>query len=285
MKYERFERYAVAFAALVVAAMITASARDFAANMSGILSEVLLFIIFLAAIHYGRRGGLLAAIACSAVYVLASIPGMTADRGLTSEMLLLVATRVFIFGVVGILGGEACGRLRIFFARAANGSIFDEWSQAFNQTYAHAALTRSIASFERYGQQFTIAVITLSPSLTADLGPQRVRNVVRGVAKHLRNDVRMVDEVALLNDGRFLVLFPNTPVENAATPATRLARGARQLLGAKDESITARCLGPVDDLPALKALVAEIAPERDESEGQSESGEYSSAGERTRNPA
>lgn len=271
MKYERFERYAIAFAALVVVAMVTASAHDFSANFSGILSEVLLFIVFLSAIHYGRRGGFYAATACSAMYVLASIPGMSAD-GLTSETLLLVATRVLIFGVVGIVGGEACGRLRVFFARAANGAIFDEWSQAFNESYAHAALTRSIASFERYGQQFTITIIALSPSLTADLGPQRVRNVIRGVAKHLRGDVRMVDEVALLNDGRFLVLFPNTPLENATTPATRLARGVRHLLGAKEESVTAQCLGPVNDIEALKALAAEIAPIRDELDSQSESG-------------
>jgi GGDEF domain-containing protein len=207
------------------------------------------------------------------VFVLASIPGISGDRGLTSETLLLLATRVLIFGVVGILGGEACGRLRVFFTRATNGAIYDEWSQAFNQAYAYAALTKSIASFERYEQQFTVAVVTLAPSLTSDLGPQRVRNVVRGVAKHLRNDVRMVDEVSLLNDGRFLVLFPNTPVENAKTPATRLARGVRHLLGAKDESVTAQCLGPDNDLPALKALAAQIAPDEGEFEAQSASGE------------
>ena len=128
------------------------------------------------------------------------------------------------FGLIGIVGGEAAGRLRQALARFANADTFDEWSLVFNQRYAHTALTRALAAFDRYHTPFTAILLTLAPSLTADLGPKRVRTLVRAVSNHLRGDVRMVDEVARLDDGRFLSCCPTRRLRtDAASPG-----GSRQ---------------------------------------------------------
>lgn len=284
MSYKRFERYAIAIAALAVLSMVAISARDLSRNASELVAEALMFVVFVAAVHYGRKGGFVAATAASVIYVLINVPSMTLAHGLTTQILFLITLRVLVFGLIGIIGGEACGRLRLFMTRASSAEIFDEWSRVFNQRYAHTALTRSIAAHERYQQQFTLALISLAPSVTADLGPQRVRNIVRSVSKHLRGDVRMVDEVARLDDGRFLVLLQNTPLEPGKTATARLTSGVRQLLGAREESVISRCLSPVTDAAALKALAEEIAP-IDASHDQDGSGAYSSAGASERNPA
>lgn len=285
MSYKRFERYAVAIAALAVLSMVAISARDLSGNASELVAEALMFVVFVAAVHYGRKGGFVAATSASVIYVLVNVPSMTLAHGLTTQILFLITLRVLVFGLIGIVGGEACGRLRLFMTRASNAEIFDEWSRVFNQRYAHTALTRSIAAFERYQQQFTLALITLAPSITANLGPQRVRNIVRSVSKHLRGDVRMVDEVARLDDGRFLVLLQNTSLESGKTATARLTSGVRQLLGAREESVISRCLSPETDAAELKALAEAIAPLDAGSDDQDGSGAYSSAGASDRNPA
>jgi GGDEF domain-containing protein len=282
MTYERFERFAIAIAALVVLSMVAMSARDLGRNTLEIVAELLLLAVFISAVHLGRRAGLTTAIAASAAYVVLSIPGMAADNGLTSSTLLLIAVRILVFGLVGIVGGEAFSRLRQALTRLANAEAFDEWSRVFNQRYAHAALTRSIAAFERYDHQFTIILISIARSITAELGPQRARTIVRAISKHLRGDVRLVDEVARLDDGRYFVLLPNTPLENGRSAAARLVAGSRQLLGAREDSVMSHCLSPAGDIVALRALAEEIAPLPDDDQ---ESGEYSSAGSNRRNPA
>lgn len=282
MTYERFERFAIAIAAVVVLSMAAASARDFSHNVAEIVAEFMLLVVFVAAVHLGRRAGFTAAVGASVMYVVLSAPGMAADKGLTSNTLLLIAVRILAFGLIGIVGGEASARLRQALARIANAETFDEWSRVFNQRYAHAALTRSIAAYERYDHVFTVILITLAPSITGDLGPQRARTIVRAVSKHLRGDVRMVDEVARLDDGRYLVLLPNTPLENGRNAAARLVAGARQLLGAREESVVSRCLSPAGDVVALRALSEDIAPLP---EYDYESGEYNSAGASERKPA
>jgi GGDEF domain-containing protein len=282
MTYERFERFAIAVAALVVLSMVAFSARDLSHNSLEIVAELLLLAVFVTAVHLGRRAGLTAAIGASVAYVVLCIPGMAADRGLTSDTLLLIVIRILAFGLVGIVGGETFARLRQVLVRLANAEAFDEWSRVFNQRYAYAALTRSIAAFERYDHQFTIVLISIAHSITAELGPQRARTIVRAVSKHLRGDVRMVDEVARLDDGRYFVLLPNTPLENGRTAAARLVAGSRRLLGAREDSILSRCLSPAGDIVALRALAEEIAPVPEDDQ---ESGEYSSAGANRRNPA
>ena len=69
----------------------------------------------------------------------------------------------------------------------------------------------------------------------------------------------MVDEVARLGDGRFLVLLPHTPREGGAIVCDRLASGVRQVLGAREESVSSVCFSAIEDEVAIDALLAEIA--------------------------
>jgi GGDEF domain-containing protein len=265
--------------------MVGVSARDLVHNVNEIVAELLMLAVLAAAVHFGRKGGFVASLGASAIYVMLSVPVMGAEQGLTSHTLLLIVLRISTFGLIGIVGGEACNRLRYILTRYANAETFDEWSQVFNQTYAHNALLRAMASSERYGQQFTLVVLTLAPAITSNLGPQRVRTLVRSVSAHLRGDLRMVDEIARLDDGRYLVLLPNTPIEGGQVVAARLADGVRQLLGSREESVTTRSIYSVDDTPALVALAAEIGPEPSDVDDQPASGAYNSAGASERKPA
>lgn len=284
MRYERFERFALGIGALAVLAMMGVSARDLPRSVNEIVAEAMMLVVVAAAVHFGRKGGFYASVAASAIYVLINVPVMGAEQGLTSRTLLLIVLRISTFGVIGIVGGEACNRLRHILNRYANAATFDEWGQVFNQSYAHSALLRLLATAERYGQHFTLVVLTLAPAITADLGPQRVRSLVRGVSAHLRGDVRMVDEIARLDDGRYFILLPNTPADGGRIVAKRLADGVRELLGSRETSVATQCFYSFDDADAISSLVAQIAPAKTDDD-QLPSGVYNSAGDSERNPA
>jgi GGDEF domain-containing protein len=284
MNYARFEQLVLGIAALAIVATVATTTQDPAQALNDIVAGLLLLIVLAAAVHFGRRGGSAAAIGASAAYVLMSIPAMAAESGLTSRTLVLLVMRVATFGLVGIAGGEACGRLRHFMTRYANAEDFDEWASVFNQRYAVASLERALSAFERYQQPFSLVLITIASDVTATMGPKKVRTLVRGVSSYLRGDLRMVDELARLDDGRFLALLPHTSADGGDVVRARLAAGVRELIGAKEESVTARTLSTGKDAAALWSLLSEIA--QDASEGvYSESGAYSSAGESVLNPA
>jgi GGDEF domain-containing protein len=285
MKYARFEQFVIGIAALAVLAMTIVASRDVNSAVTEGIAGVLLLAVLAAAVHSGRKGGLAAAIAASAVYTVMSIPSIKAEHGLTSHALVLLAMRVATYGLVGIVGGEACARLRHFLTRFNNSDTFDEWSRIFNQRYGSAILDKALSGFERYGHNFCVILLSIAPSVTADLGPQKIRAVVRGVAGYLRGDLRMVDEVARLDDGRFFVLLPNTPSEGGELVAARVRHGVRELLGALDASVTVHKLSSAQDAPELAALADEVRMPVDADGFQVWSGEYNSAGASERKPA
>lgn len=284
MRYSRFEQLALGLGTLFVATTLLISAHDGGPSVKEILAQLMLLGVMAAAVHFGRRGGFIAAVIASATYTLLSVPELLAQQGLTSNAFLLLAARIAAYGLLGIVGGEACGRLRYALARFGRSTDYDEWSQVFNQRHAAETLRKAMSGHERYGSPFALVLVSLAPSITADLGPVRTRTLVRSVANQLRNDLRMVDEVARLDDGRFFVLLPHTPYEGGVVVASRLAAATRDLVGAREESVTATCFSAAEDAIALAALAAEIAkPAADEGD-QALSGAYSSAGESARKP-
>jgi len=175
-----------------------------------------------------------------------------------------MVTRIAAFGLVGIVGGEVCSRIKYVFARFDDSNTIDDWSRVYNQRYAARAIEQARARYTRYGEPFSLVLITLSPAITGDMTPQRQRSLVRAVANYVRDDIRMVDEVGRLEDGRFVVLLPHTPREGGEVVTARLSAGVRQTVGAKPESITAQCLGAAEDTVALAALNAELIGEQTE---------------------
>jgi GGDEF domain-containing protein len=287
MRYSRFEQLAVGVGTLFVLTALLFSVREKALSLQEFVAQIMLLGVLAVAVHFGRRGGFVAAVGASAIYVLMSVPQLVAAQGLTSADLLFIVARIAAYGLVGIVGGEACGRLRYSLARYNKTAEFDDWSQVFNQRHASVALDKAIGGHERYGAGFSLVLVSLERAITADLGPKRTRTLIRAVANQLRSDLRIVDEIARLEDGRFFVLLPHTPYDGGMVVASRLAAGIRDLLGAREESVSATCLSTAGDMLAIAALAQalEPLPDAEEQAGQTWSGAYSSAGDSARNPA
>jgi GGDEF domain-containing protein len=264
LKYERFEWLTIGVGAVVIFGTVgvsafasqTAASWDLAVEM---IAQALLLVVLVGAVHWGRKGGFIAAVGATVIYVVLRVPTIQAV-GMTPEVIQLVVIHTVTYGVIGILGGEICSRIKYYFARMEDAFNIDEDTRVYNQRFLGQLLLSQIGQFDRYRTEFSVGVITLSPNLTADLRPAKVTTVVRTVANHIRNDVRLIDDVGRLDDGRFVLVFPHTPKSGAEVAMNRVRTSVRDLLGAKDESVTAAVYGVPDDADALRMLADSLQP-------------------------
>lgn len=280
MTYTRFEQLVLGIGAAAILGSLALSLPAGDTDLVEVFAQVMLIGVLFAAVTWGRRGGMAAALVAAAVYVVARIP-LLASGDITGPALVMLITRLLSFGLVGILVAESCARLKYALARLEGQSALDDWSRVYNQPYIHSELVQACGRFRRYQEVMSVVVVEISSSVLADLAPARQRTVVRGIAEHIRADVRMVDEVARADDGRFLALLPHTPKAGGVIVTERLVRGVRSAVGARDEAVRVTCLSLPEDETAIDALIASLAPEP----AQDSSGAYSSAGESTRKPA
>lgn len=258
MKYTRFETLVIALGAAVVAASVLVP-QEVAPQWPELVAQVLLFITFAAAAHWGRNGGSVSAMASALVYVLTRVP-LLASQGLTSDVAVALAVRLTAFAVVGIVGGEVFTRIKYFLARVDGSVMLDEYTNLYNRRYCAQQLRNAIAQYQRYQTPYSVTLLSLSPALFAELRPSRRNAMLKSVANHLRGDIRLVDDAGYLGEGRFLLMFPNTPKAGAEVAADRLRAGVRDLLGAKDESVSATVLSVADDSTAICELARSLEP-------------------------
>lgn len=264
MKYQRFEWLTIGVGAAAVLGTLGMTAFggqaggqwDLAVEM---IAQLMLLVVLVAAVHWGRKGGLTAALAATIVYILMRIPSIRVE-GAASATVELIMVHTLTYGVVGVIGGEICGRIKYLFARLEDSLSIDENSRVYNQRFLAQLLASDLAQYRRYDAEFSTAILTLSPNLTADLRQSKVATLVRTVADHIRNDVRLIDDVGRLDDGRFVMVFPHTPKSGGEVAASRVLLGVRDLLGARDESITTEVYAVPEDTDALTALADSLVP-------------------------
>lgn len=251
MKYSQFERLVLAVGVVAIGGTILATYPHFV--LEEVVAQLLLLIVLVGAVHWGRRGGFVAAVFAIIVYLAMRAP-LLVSEGLTPDLLYLVIVRTVAYGVVGILGGEVCGRIKYFLASLQSTENLDGETRLYNQAYLARIIASNLGIQSRYKAPFAVVLITLSPALTSELRPSRRHSLLRATANHIRNDVRLVDDVGRLEDGTFAVILPQTPKSGAEVAATRVTAGLRDLLGAREESVSARVLGAPEDMTELTSL-------------------------------
>jgi GGDEF domain-containing protein len=209
------------------------------------------------AVHRGRKGGLVTAIIAILAYVGMRVPLIT-RHGFSSDVAGLLLVRTLTYGIIGIGGGILCSRIHQFLARLEGTSNIDTLSQVFNERYIVRTLRSLLLQYQRYGKTFSLVIVSLAGHTLSDPGPDRRRSL-RAAAKYLRDHVRLVDEVARLDDGRFVLVMPHTDKRGARIAADRICGGLKRLLGARDESVSESILGAEEDLTAIQELCG--APE------------------------
>lgn len=255
MKYSRFEALVAAVGAAAILGSILFAYQG-TLVIEEVAAQLLLLGVLLGAVHWGRNGGFIAALGASLIYVIARIPMALDEEHLTGTVASLILVRVLTYGLVGIVGGELCSRIRYIFARLEDSNSIDEWSRLYNEKLIGRSLSSAAGQYSRYQTPYSVIVLEMSAALFADLRASKQRSLVRGVADYIRNDIRLVDEAGRLDDGRFVVVLPHTPKEGGRVVSERLHKGVCDTVGAKPESIGTTLLGADEDAQQIAALAA-----------------------------
>jgi len=258
LKYSQFEALVMTVGAVAILGSLAISGQG-SLVIEEVIGQVMMLGVLFAATHWGRNGGFIAALVASVIYVVVRIPLVTAQGGLTLDVASIILVRILSYGLVGIVGGELCGRIRYIFARLQDSSSVDEWSQVFNQRFITRAFESACGQFSRYQTPYSVIIIQLADTLLSELRPTKQRALVRGIASYVRNDIRLVDEAGRLDDGRFMVLLPHTPRDGAKVVAERLHRGVCNVLGAREDSVTVDVFGAPEDAADMIALRNSLA--------------------------
>lgn len=259
MKYSQFQALALVIGA---AAVLSAIAIGPIPNpqTTEIIAQLLIIFVLAGALYFGRNGGFLAAIIATGTYVLLRIPLLT-SQGLTSDLLVMLTVRVLTYAIVGIVGGEICGRIKYVFARMEDTALVDHVTGVYNARYAGTAIGTGVGLYRRYQVPYSVVILTCGMHDAITDKPKRFRTTLRHLANHVRNDIRVVDDLAHLGEGVFAVLLPHTPLEGARVCAERVKTGAEDLLGADAKGIAIEVFSAATDGDALCDLGNRLTPE------------------------
>lgn len=252
MKYSRFELLALSVGSVSIVGTVLSSLRS-GLSIEEIVAQVLLLVVLVGAVHWGRKAGLVTAILAIVTYVCMRVPLLLRD-GFSTDVVGLLLIRTVTYGAVGIAGGRLCSRIRYLLARLESATNIDESSGLFNERFITRTLWSMIGQYERYQRAFSVVTVSIvDPSMTGSkhAPPQRI---LRAVATEIRGGLRLVDDVGRLDDGRFLLVLPHTDKSGAQVAANRVSERIRRMVGSNAEWVRATVFGAEEDLGAIKDL-------------------------------
>ncbi len=119
--------------------------------------------------------------------------------------------------------------------------LVDELTRALNRRGITSSLIEAMAQSQRYGTPLSLASLRIdgAEALAGRLGPEAEDSVLEGAAAVLAEALRLPDRLGRYHDREFLVVLPQTHVEQAQLVAERLraAVGATSL-AVKGEAVT-----------------------------------------------
>lgn len=256
MRYSHFELLLLALGvALVVGGLFIGPATS--PDAPEVVGQLLMLVVLVGAVHWGRNGGFVAALVATLVYVYLALV-LPDTRTLSDDVLTTIAVRVIAYGVVGVVGGELCGRIKYVFARLGKDPMVDDESGVYNAQYAGRAIRSNVGRWERYQTPFSAVLVEVDPRHTGRMGGLHRRTITRRIADHIRTDIRLVDDVAHIGEGRFVVLLPHTGHDGARTLAARLLRGLAHTVSLPEAAIGMTVMSCPTDVARLCKLAHEL---------------------------
>jgi diguanylate cyclase (GGDEF)-like protein len=220
LKYSTFELLVLIFGAGTIFALVFASPWQTAVET---VAQLLLIPVLVSVLYYGRKGGLIAFVLASAVYLMMRAPDIL-KMGLVAPIRQLLLIRILAYGIVGLGGGLVCSRIKYFFVKSEQVDLLDDVTGVFGVEYLGLTIKKYIAQFERYRHRFCVAVFMIDEKLFAGLGDARIRKELKRIALVMRNDIRAVDECGRLEGTEFCLILPFTDVPGAMVIAERLRK-------------------------------------------------------------
>lgn len=257
MNYRRLETLVIVTGAVLALAGVLLMPEALQQSWPEVAAHLATVVVLAAAAHWGRDAGMIAAVVAVLGYAAVRVPALITS-GLTPDVARSFVAYAAIYACVGIVGGEIFSRLRYLVTRVGESALLDEQTGVLNCSYCGQALASALSAHERYDRPLSLVVLTLNPSVLSTLAAPAQRKLLRTAAASLRNDMRVVDDVGHLGEGRFLLTLRETPRDGAQVVAERVRLHVCHELGVAETSVTTRVLAAPEDLEAMATLARSL---------------------------
>lgn len=226
MKYARFERIVILVIAIAIAVM-AASMLVQKTDAVEVFGHVMMLMVIIASLYWGKRGAMVSFTACFLSYTAARLIWI-GDFDYATATQLIVA-KFLVYGLLALLCSYMRTQFRYFFVKLENQDLIDDETQIGNERFLVQELTSRIDENERYAIPFSLLEFSLDDKFVSGMRTRGV-SVMRDLSVSvLKSDTRSVDELARAKS-EFLVILPSVGRAGAEVCGKRLVEKMRRFL-------------------------------------------------------
>lgn len=228
-----------------------------AVDQTEVIATLLFAPIFLALLFFGLPGGIIGAVAATAIYVVLRADAIDAVG--FGEFAGLIVSRGVAYLLFGAVGGWASSTLEMSLDKLDLYDQVDDLTGINNARFLLQDVDLEQARSTRYQTVFSVSFLEIEAAPIAELGTKKRKAALRDLGRKLDDGVRTMDRVAHGYDGtshRIATILPETAGEGARVFHDRLIGSLQAFFadaGAPTVTITGRVLtvpGDDDDLRA-----------------------------------
>ncbi|MEW6552752.1 MAG: GGDEF domain-containing protein [Actinomycetota bacterium] len=226
MKYARFERIVVLVITIAIAVMAAAMLVQKTDGVE-VFGHVLMLVVIVCSLYWGKRGALISFSACFLSYAAARLIWV-GDFGYGTAVQLIVA-KFLVYGILALLCSYMRTQFRYFFVKLERQDLIDDETQIGNERFLVQELTSRIDENDRYAIPFSLLEFSLDEDFVSGMRSKGV-SVMRDLSTSvLKSDTRSVDELARAKSD-FMVILPSVGRAGAEVCGRRLEEKMRKYL-------------------------------------------------------
>lgn len=222
MSYSR-ARQLIVLAGLILLVLIAVFTYMRGVDPKEVTATVLFMPIFVAFVFGRLTGGIIAAVAATAVYAALRYPDIQAvgiDRFST-----LIASRALAFLAFGAIGGWATRNLEASVNKLELYDQIDDMTGLYNARFFVQDTDLEVTRSTRYSTIFSVTVVDIASQPLEVLSRRQRAGLLKELGRIMRSSVRTVDRVVHALDGRrhrLACVLPETGREGARIFVDRL---------------------------------------------------------------
>ena len=181
-----------------------------------VIATLLFLPIFLAFVYRGVVGGVVAAVAATAIYTALRYPAIDAVGA--DEFIGLIASRAAAYLIFGAVGGWATQVLEGSLEKLELYDEIDDDTGLYNARHLLQQTDLEVARARRYQTLFSAVELDFPVASLDALRARQRRSVLRDLGRQLREGARNVDHIIHAHDGtihRLVAVLPETASEGA----------------------------------------------------------------------
>ena len=214
---------------LGLTALVTYVRRVETAEVAAILFFIPIFVAF---VFWDWIGGLIAAAAATAGYIILREPAIHALG--SGPFISLIFSRSIAFLAFGAIGGLGNQQLEASLTKLDLYDQIDDATGLYNARYFLQDTDLEMSRSKRYQTIFSVAVLDIPDRVVEGLGRRRRAATLRQLGHLLAESIRTVDRAVHAHDGRrhrFAVVLPETGREGVQVFGERLQQRVAEFLG------------------------------------------------------